>query len=119
MDISSLNSSNLSSVYPANTNPKEVQDNGKKFDSLEEDSLQNEKTIDRNSLNTSMDKMNQAMEGLYSDIRFTLHEETGRLIVQVVDTTKNEVIKEFPPREFLDTAAKIRKYVGLLLDQKA
>lgn len=70
------------------------------------------------NLEGSIDKMSKAMEALNADIRFTLHEGTGRLIVQVVNITNDEVIKEFPPKEFLDTQAKIKEYIGLLLDLK-
>lgn len=64
-------------------------------------------------------EMNKFMELLNADIRFTIHEKTGKLMVQVVDIKKDKVLKEFPPHEMLDTMAKIRDYVGLLLDKKA
>lgn len=63
--------------------------------------------------------MNRFLEMINSDIQFSLHEKTQRLIVRVVDTRDNKILKEFPPHEMLDTLARIRDYVGLLLDKKA
>ena len=39
-------------------------------------------------------------------------------MVQIVDQSNDKVLKEFPSREFLDTMAAIRDYVGILLDKK-
>lgn len=62
-------------------------------------------------------EMNRFMRLLNSNIRFVLHEKTNTLIVQVVDNKDNTILKEFPPHELLDTKAKIREYVGILLDK--
>jgi len=63
--------------------------------------------------------LNDFMRMINTDIRFTLHEGTNRLMVQVIDMRNNEVIKEFPPRELLDTLAAISDYIGMLLDKRA
>jgi flagellar protein FlaG len=63
--------------------------------------------------------LNKFMENINADIKFVFHEGTKRLIVQVVDTKENKVLKEFPPHELLDTMARIREYVGVLLDERA
>lgn len=63
-------------------------------------------------------EMNQMMAALNTDLRFSVHDKTQQLMVQMVDSIKNKVIKEFPPHEFLDMVAKIRDYVGMILDKK-
>lgn len=65
------------------------------------------------------EEMNKFMERLNTDIHFTLHEKTERLMLQVVDRKNGEVIKEIPTEEMLDMIAKISEYVGVLLDKKA
>jgi flagellar protein FlaG len=39
-------------------------------------------------------------------------------MTQIIDIKTEEVIKEMPPEEMLDLAAKIHKMVGLILDEK-
>lgn len=63
-------------------------------------------------------ELNKFLQLMNSDLKFVVHEKTKQLIVQVVDTRTQEVLKEFPPHELLDTIAKIRDYVGVLLDKK-
>lgn len=65
------------------------------------------------------DRMNKLMELMNTDLQFSLHEKTKRLIVQMVDKRDGTVLKEFPPHELLDTIANIQEYVGMLLDKKA
>lgn len=64
------------------------------------------------------DGLNKFMKTINADLHFAIHEETQRLMVQVVDTKDQRVIKEFPPRELLDTLAAISDYVGILLDKR-
>lgn len=65
------------------------------------------------------DEMNQFMAKLNTDIQFTVHEKTNRLMLQVVDKKNGEVLKEIPSQEMLDLIARISDYVGVLLDKKA
>ncbi|MHB8125585.1 MAG: flagellar protein FlaG [Desulfitobacteriaceae bacterium] len=65
------------------------------------------------------DRLNKFMEKIDTDLRFELHDKTNRVMVQVVDSKDQRVIKEFPPHELLDTLAAISDYVGVLLDKKA
>ena len=62
--------------------------------------------------------LNKFLQIINSDIQFALHEKTQRLMVQVVDSKEQKVLREFPAHELLDTMAKIREYVGAILDKK-
>lgn len=62
--------------------------------------------------------MNKFVQAMDVNIRFTIHEKSNQLMVQVVDQANDKVLKEFPSGEFLDTMAAIRDYVGILLDKK-
>ena len=64
--------------------------------------------------------MNQFVDALDTDthIQFKLHQKTNELMVQIVDQKTDKVIREYPTKEFLDTIAAIRTYVGLMLDKK-
>lgn len=75
--------------------------------------------MSRDELSKVTEEMNKSMQYLNVGIKFLLHEKTQTLMVQIVDVTDNTVLKEFPPHEMLDTKAKIREYIGILLDKKA
>ncbi|QDR81942.1 flagellar protein FlaG [Sporomusa termitida] len=95
---------------------------GKVSGTVEQDLLPGKETEaegDRKKLEEMSAEMTKFMQLANSDLQFELHEGTQQLIVQVVDIKTNTVLKEFPPHEFLDTIAKIREFVGFLLDKKA
>jgi flagellar protein FlaG len=78
----------------------------------------NKKQVDLQDVNQMTEAMNRFVEAMDANIRFTIHQKTDQLMVQVVDQTNDKVIKEFPSNEFLDTMAAIRDYVGILLDKE-
>lgn len=71
----------------------------------------------RAELEKALAKMNVLLSDTPVRLSFRLHEESGRMMVQVVDLETGEVIKEMPPHELLDTVARIMRFVGLLLDR--
>lgn len=52
------------------------------------------------------------------DLEFTVHKASGRIMVTVMEASTGEVIREIPPSETLNLAAKLREMVGLIFDQK-
>lgn len=78
-----------------------------------------EESLNRDDMEKITEKMTHFMKSLNTEIAFSIHEGTGRLVVQVVDKQNDTVLKEFPPHQLLDTLAAISKYVGGLLDKKA
>ena len=50
-------------------------------------------------------------------VKTEVHEETGRYIMRVVDES-GEVLKEFPPAEYLDVVAALEELGGLLLHEE-
>jgi len=55
-----------------------------------------------------------------TSIRFSVHEDSGRIVARVIDKETHEVIKEVPPQEILDMAAKMERIVkGVLFDERA
>lgn len=72
----------------------------------------------KEDVNQLTEHLNKFMKTINTDLQFEVHEGTKRMIIRFVDQKDHRVIKEFPPRELLDTLAAIRDYVGLLLDKK-
>lgn len=70
-------------------------------------------------LEKEVDEMNKGMEAFNTTLTFKVHKETGTLMVRFIDKETDEVVKEYPPEDFLDMKAKIREYIGMLLDEKA
>lgn len=78
----------------------------------------NERELTNDEIGQVTDELNKFMDKINTDLKFEIHEKTNRIIVQVVDSKDQRVIKEFPPHELLDTLAAISDYIGVLLDKK-
>ena len=52
------------------------------------------------------------------DVQFKVHKPTGEVMVTVKDESTGKIIREIPPAEVLNLAAKIDAMVGLIFDQK-
>ena len=50
-------------------------------------------------------------------IRFFVDKRTGKQGVRVVDAKTKKVIKQIPPEEMLELAARIREQIGALVDR--
>ena len=50
------------------------------------------------------------------DLQFSVHKATGNVMVTVTDDKTGEVIREIPPKEILNIAAKFDEMVGLIFD---
>lgn len=75
--------------------------------------------VNKDTVESAVESINGAIEHINRGLRFSVHEDTQRMMVQVVDVVTQEVIKEIPPEDVLDTAARIREAIGLLIDERA
>jgi flagellar protein FlaG len=51
-------------------------------------------------------------------LQFSLHKETGRTTIKVIDKETEQLIREIPPKDLLDLAAKMDEMIGILFDKK-
>ncbi|HNV70725.1 MAG TPA: flagellar protein FlaG [Candidatus Ozemobacteraceae bacterium] len=75
--------------------------------------------IRERDLKDAVDKMSQTAQIFDRSLKFQIHEETNTMMVAVVDTNTNKVIREIPPKEILDMFARMQDYLGLIFDKKA
>lgn len=77
----------------------------------------NAKILTQDEINNAVEKLNSTMEKYNYDLRFKYYEEAERMMVQVIDISTQEVIKEIPPEEILKIVARIKEMVGMIIDE--
>ena len=77
-----------------------------------------EETTLMEEIEEAVDKLNETVEAIHKDLRFKLHEESERWMVQVFDIKADELIKEMPPERVLDVLGKIANVIGVMIDQR-
>lgn len=69
-------------------------------------------------LQNEVDRLNETSDLYIIGLRFSIHEETERIVVQVYNRKDNEVIRQIPPERVLNLVAQIQQMIGLLLDEE-
>ncbi|NBJ69602.1 MULTISPECIES: flagellar protein FlaG [Clostridia] len=74
--------------------------------------------VTKDKLKTAVDKLNEFIEPLRTDLRFKYHEKLNEYYVAVVNPLTDEIIKEIPPKKMLDMYADMAELMGILIDEK-
>jgi uncharacterized FlaG/YvyC family protein len=69
-------------------------------------------------INEAIERLKSAGDLFNRRIDLRVDEETNRVVVKVIDTKTDKVIKEIPPEQILHLAAKIQEMIGLLVDEE-
>ena len=91
--------------------------NNKQAKSLQENKENDKKNL-QEEIKESVKDVNEIVEKVKEGLSFQIHEDTEKLMVQVIDVNTEEVIKELPPEEMLDLEARIHEMVGILINEK-
>ncbi len=85
---------------------------------LDNESPLAERELTYEDLEEAVEQLNDTVRTFDQSLRFELHEETERWMIEVWDRENEEVIKEIPPEDVLNVVAHIQKVLGVLLDQR-
>ena len=66
-------------------------------------------------VDAAIEYLNKTMRIFDRSLEFSIHEDTNRIIVRVIDRSSEEVIREIPPERILDLVAALMSIVGFSL----
>jgi len=78
----------------------------------------NTKEADLDQLVQQVEQANRFFLNHHTHLEFSIHKETKAIIVRIVDSETQEVLKEIPPEKLLDLVAKLWEMAGLLIDER-
>ncbi|MCL2015874.1 MAG: flagellar protein FlaG [Defluviitaleaceae bacterium] len=67
-------------------------------------------------ISRALETVNEALAPSHFSLNSSIHEATNTIMVRVIDTDTDEVIRELPPESRLDLLARIHEFAGLLVD---
>lgn len=70
-------------------------------------------------LGEALERVREALAPVARNLQFSVDDDTGKTVVRIIDSSTNEVIKQFPSEEMLAISRSIDKLQGLLLRQEA
>jgi flagellar protein FlaG len=68
-------------------------------------------------LDRAVDIANRTLETYGTELRFSIHESSGEIMVQVINTKDDSVIREIPSERVLDFVANVKKMLGIIIDK--
>ena len=75
----------------------------------------------KESTNAKINRIAEAMDSyvrsVRRDIKIQVHSETGNIMVKVISEDNGKVVREIPPKELLDLAAKMEEMTGALFNE--
>ncbi|QEL64400.1 flagellar protein [Oryzomicrobium terrae] len=70
-------------------------------------------------LNDAAENVQKFVNTINSNLSFQVDDDTGEMVVKVVDATTKDVIRQIPSEEMLAIAKALDRIQGLLVNQKA
>lgn len=74
--------------------------------------------IQEKTVINAIEKANKKLEGIQSELEFSIHEKTKQIMVKVLDKSTKEIIREIPSEKILDMVAAMCEGAGLFVDEK-
>ncbi len=69
-------------------------------------------------LEGELDRLNDFVRAFDKRFDFQVHEQAEQYIVQVWDVVEDELIREIPPEDVLDLAARLDEMIGIIFDER-
>lgn len=66
----------------------------------------------------AIEKANKTLKAANTNFQYSIHEDTRAIMVKVINSETDEVIREIPPEKVLDMVAKMWEVAGLLVDRQ-
>ena len=116
--LDSTNVSNPAGVESAEKGAKDesLQELNKAADLEAIDSKKEPLSIDE--LTKVAQQLQDFVSGMNKTLEFSVHEDSGRNVIKVIDKDSGDLVKQYPSEEVLDIVSKLAKATGTLVDYK-
>ena len=76
------------------------------------------KAVSTREIDAQLGALEKTFLAFNHKVKLSVNEEIGQVIIKVVDSETDKVIKEIPAQEIQNLIAKIKQAIGLLVDEK-
>ncbi len=78
-----------------------------------------QKDVSEKELKKAVNEINDAFKSMNIARQFVIDKDTDQVVVKILDTEKNEVIRQIPSEDALRISKNIKEMLGLLFDSKS
>lgn len=76
-----------------------------------------QRDLSREEIADVVDRLNSGVKDMHERLTFSIHEKTQRVVVKIINTDTNEVIRELPAREAIKLLEHIQDFLGMIVDE--
>jgi len=73
--------------------------------------------LSRQNLKDLADTLNVAAKSMNQRVSFSFNEKISRVVMKVINTSNNEVVREIPPKEMVRVYEHIHDLLGMFFDE--
>lgn len=96
-----------------------VQSKVTKTDKIEQQAEQQTKELSKEQMEVLAEKLQEFVGSLNKGLQFSVHEESGRDVIKVIDRETDEVVRQYPSEEVLELVAKLSDAAGNFVNSHA
>ncbi|SMP67416.1 flagellar protein FlaG [Anoxynatronum buryatiense] len=74
---------------------------------------------DLKELENAIEKANRSFKSFNRRFEYSIHDQLNKVMVKVIDSSSDQVIREIPPEKLLDVVANMLEVAGIIVDEKA
>lgn len=74
--------------------------------------------ISEQQLIKAIERAIKAVQGQSTQLEFSIHDQTRRILVKVMNKDTGEIIREIPPEKSMDLLVKLWEMAGILVDER-
>jgi flagellar protein FlaG len=75
--------------------------------------------VSKEQLEVLAEKLQEFVSSLNKGLQFSVHEESGRDVIKVIDRESDEVVRQYPSEEVLELVAKLSDAAGNFINSQA
>ncbi|MBY0163242.1 flagellar protein FlaG [Paenibacillus lautus] len=76
-------------------------------------------TVSEQAVLDAINKVNKVLEGAPQKFEYKIHENTGDVIVKIINKDTNLIIREIPPEKLIELVEKLQQLArGAIVDEK-
>lgn len=78
-----------------------------------------QKKLSQEEVERIVREVNENLQAMHTELNFSVDKETEKIVLKIVNSKTQEVIRQIPPEEALRIASRLSKLLGLLIDGNA
>jgi len=110
---------NVTASSSANTTASATEAESKQLLSTESKEVVEAQEARQDEVKSEVAELNDYMQNLNRSLKFSVDENSGSTVVQVIDADTDELLRQIPAQELLDIKNATNKYLGIIFEAKA